>query len=200
MLKRFLTLGIIGLSFACGYAQTELAPEQIDAPVACGRECVQPCDQELLESVAIPSEETNTVEVSATAKRMRQLEKAENLKENDSFGLSLTLISMCIVIFALILLSILFQCFGNISQFLITRRKHATAAKVGKDIEDYHPEISDGQTIAAIGMALAEHFGQGHDIEDTILTIHQIKKSYSPWNSKIYNLRAQPQLSRNIHK
>ena len=131
---------------------------------------------------------------------MRQLEKAENLKENDSFGGSLTIISMCIVIFALVLLSLLFQCFGKISQHFINRRKQETAAKVGKDIEDYHPDITDGQTIAAIGMALAEHFGQGHDIEDTILTIHQIKKSYSPWNSKIYNLRAQPELRRNIHK
>ena len=196
MLKKYIALGILSLSLTCGYAQTELGPAQIDAPV----EYVEPEGQEDVVALAVPSEETNTVEVSQTARRMRQLEKAENLKENDSFGGSLTLIAMVIVISALIILSLLFTGFGKISQYFITRRKHATAAKVGKDIEDYHPEISDGQTIAAIGMALAEHFGQGHDIEDTILTIHQIKKSYSPWNSKIYNLRAQPELRRNIHK
>ena len=180
----------------CAMAQTQDAPAQIDAPAV---ECLE-CGNEDVESLAVPSEETNTVQVSETARKMRQLEKAKNIEENDSFGGSLTIISMSIVISALILLSLLFQCFGKISQYFINRRKHETAAKVGKDIEDYHPEVSDGQTIAAIGMALAEHFGQGHDIEDTILTIHQIKKAYSPWNSKIYNLRMQPTLRRNSSK
>ncbi len=216
MLKRYITLGILSLSLTCAFAQTELGPEQIDAPaIACEANCQGNCEgtcehqckkgclangQETLESVAIPSEETNTVEVSATAKRMRQLEKAENLKENDSFGGSLTLISMCIVIFALILLSLLFQCFGKISQALLTKKKHAAVEKAGKTIDQAHPELASGETIAAIGMALAEYFGQGHDIEHTLLTIHQIKKSYSPWNSKIYNLRAKPELHRNIRK
>ena len=44
-------------------------------------------------------------------------------------------------------------------------------------------------------MALAEHFGQGHDMEDTILTIKRMKKAYSPWNSKIYNMRQIPEVS-----
>ncbi len=215
MLKKYITLGILSLSLTFGYAQSELGPEQIDAPVACESNCEgngdATCDhhcgqaylangQEMLESVAVPSEETNTVEVSATAKRMRQLEKAENLKENDSFGGSLTLISMCIVILALILLSILFQCFGKISQALLTKKKHAAVEKAGKTIDQAHPELASGETIAAIGMALSEYFGQGHDMEHTLLTIHQIKKSYSPWNSKIYNLRAKPELHRNIRK
>lgn len=210
MLKKYIALGILSLTLTCGFAQTELGPEQIDAPVACQHECQGNCEgtcdhhiddgQEVLQSVAVPSEETNTVEVSATAKRMRQSEKAENLKENDSFGGSLTLISMCIVICALILLSLLFQGFGKISQALLTKKKHAAVEKAGKTIDQAHPELASGETIAAIGMALAEYFGQGHDIEHTLLTIHQIKKSYSPWNSKIYNLRAKPELHRNIRK
>ena len=196
MLKKYIALGILSLSLTCGYAQTELGPDQIDAPV----EYVEPAGQEDLVALAVPSEETNTVEVSATAKRMRQLEKAKNLKENDSFGGSLTIISMCIVIFALILLSLLFLGFGKISQALLTKKKHAAVEKAGKNIDQAHPELASGETIAAIGMALAEFFGQGHDIEHTLLTIHQIKKSYSPWNSKIYNLRAKPELHRNIRK
>lgn len=219
MLKKYIALGILSLTLTCGFAQTELGPEQIDAPVACEANCNGSCEgncegacdhqcekaclangQEALESVAVPSEETNTVEVSATAKRMRQLEKAKNLEENDSFGGSLTLISMCIVISALILLSLLFQAFGKVSQYLLTKKKHAAVEKAGKTIDQAHPELASGETIAAIAMALAEHSGQGHDIEDTILTIHQMKKSYSPWNSKIYNLRAKPELHRNIRK
>lgn len=214
MLKKYILTGFLSLSLAFGYAQTELGPEQIDAPVVCtdcnnptcpcgeggACTCGQPCGQEDLESLAVPSEETNTVEVSATARRMRQLEKAKNLKENDSFGGSLTLIAMVIVILALILLSLLFIGFGKISQFLIKKGKERHAAERGKEVDANDTELASGETIAAIAMALAEHFGQGHDIEDTILTIHQIKKAYSPWNSKIYNLRMQPELHRNIRK
>ncbi|MDE5849693.1 MAG: OadG family protein [Muribaculaceae bacterium] len=196
MLKKYIALGILSFSLTCGYAQTELAPDQIDAPV----EAVEAAGQEDVVALAVPSEETNTVEVSPTARRMRQLEKAKNLEENDSFGGSLTIIAMAIVISALILLSLLFQGFGKISQALLTKKKHAAVEKAGKTIDQAHPELASGETIAAIGMALAEYFGQGHDIEHTLLTIHQIKKSYSPWNSKIYNLRAKPELHRNIRK
>lgn len=214
MLKRNIALGILSLTLCCGFAQSELGPEQIDAPVVC-TDCTNPdclcqegapctcekaCGQEDLESVAVPSEETNTVEVSPTARRMRQLEKAKNLEENDSFGGSLTLIAMMIVISALILLSILFLCFGKISQYLLNKGKQKHAAERGKEIDSENKELASGETIAAIAMALAEHMGQGHDIEDTILTIHQIKKSYSPWNSKIYNLRMLPEHHRNIRK
>ncbi len=213
MLKRKIALGILSLTLISGYAQTENGPEQIDAAVTCeecadpecfcetGAPCVceLPCGQEQLESVAGPSEETNTVE-GASARRMRQIEKANNLKENDSFGGSLTLIAMCIVISALILLSLLFLGFGKISQALLHKKKEEHAAERGKEIDPENKELASGETIAAIAMALAEHFGQGHDIEDTILTIHQIKKAYSPWNSKIYNLRMQPELHRNIRK
>lgn len=51
--------------------------------------------------------------------------------------------------------------------------------------------------IAAISAALAEHFGVSHDMEDTILTIRRMKRAYSPWNSKIYNLRHEPGLHHN---
>lgn len=199
MLKKVFSTAVLSLCLTCAFAQTELAPEQIDAPVV---ECKGDCGHctEYVESEAVNSTETNTVAVSETARKMRQLEKAQNIKENDSFGGSLTIISMTIVISALILLSILFQCFGMISQKLIRSRKQESHEKAGREINADDKSIASGETIAAIAMALAEHSGQGHDIEDTILTIHQIKKSYSPWNSKIYNLRPQPELQRNTRK
>ena len=51
-----------------------------------------------------------------------------------------------------------------------------------------------GEVIAAIAAALAEHYSGKHDMEDYILTIRSMKRSYSPWNSKIYNLRVLPQV------
>ena len=31
-----------------------------------------------------------------------------------------------------------------------------------------------------------------HDVEETVLTITRVKRSYSPWSSKIYTLRENP--------
>ena len=49
-----------------------------------------------------------------------------------------------------------------------------------------------GEVIAAISMALHEAQGADHDVEETILTISRVKRSYSPWSSKIYTLRETP--------
>ncbi|MBD5386985.1 OadG family protein [bacterium] len=136
--------------------------------------------------------EESTVQESPIAKKMTQAEKARNAAENDSAGGAITLIAMCIVIGALVVLSVLFLIFGKISS-----RSHARKKKMAHGVdditaEDHHDENDSGEVIAAIAMALAEHFGQGHDIEDTILTIKRMRKAYSPWNSKIYNLRQMP--------
>ena len=40
-------------------------------------------------------------------------------------------------------------------------------------------------------MALNEHLN-AHDRENTILTINKVRRAYSPWSSKIYNLRELP--------
>ena len=48
-----------------------------------------------------------------------------------------------------------------------------------------------GEAIAAIAMALHEHL-DAHDRENTVLTINKVKRAYSPWNSKIYNMRHLP--------
>ena len=53
------------------------------------------------------------------------------------------------------------------------------------------PEHDSGEEIAAIVMAIHEHFN-AHDTESTILTINKVKRAYSPWSSKIYNLRTLP--------
>lgn len=38
-------------------------------------------------------------------------------------------------------------------------------------------------------MAIHEYQEEIHDVEDTILTIQRVAKTYSPWSSKIYGLR-----------
>lgn len=145
---------------------------------------------------AVPSEEVNYVEESQVAKKMTQAEKAHNAQVNDSWGGAITIIAMTIVVSALAILSILFLCFGKISEALIARKKRHASKKVIRNNEEAaaNTEVDSGEVIAAISMALSEHFGDGHDMEDTILTIRRMKRAYSPWNSKIYNLRQMPEL------
>ena len=49
-----------------------------------------------------------------------------------------------------------------------------------------------GEVYAAISMALHEMQDEVHDVEETVLTITRVKRSYSPWSSKIYTLRETP--------
>ncbi|MDE5858752.1 MAG: OadG family protein, partial [Muribaculaceae bacterium] len=59
-----------------------------------------------------------------------------------------------------------------------TKAKHAT-------------DSDSGEVIAAIGLALRDHF-EAHDQESTVLTINKVRRSYSPWSSKIYGMRHNP--------
>ena len=134
---------------------------------------------------------------SKIAKKMTQAEKNRNAAENDGWGGAITIIAMCIVISALVVLSILFMLFGKVSEALITAKKKKAKAAAEHPHDESHHELAPGEVIAAISLALTEYFGNPHDIEDTHLTIKRLQKSYSPWNSKIYNLRQNQDHRRN---
>lgn len=144
-----------------------------------------------------PVEEEDILPESEMAHKMTQAEKAHNAAVNDSWGGAITIIAMCIVVAALAILSVLFLCFGKISEYLLAKQKRkaiqVSAASAAHDM----PKVDSGDVIAAIAAALAEHFGEGHDMEETILTIRRMKRAYSPWNSKIYNLRQMPEVDKN---
>ena len=125
---------------------------------------------------------------SKIARKMTQAEKNRNAAENDGWGGAITIIAMCIVLSALVVLSILFMIFGKVSETLLTAKKKKAKAAAQHSPTDNH-ELAPGEVIAAISLALSEYFGDKHDIEDTHLTIKRLQKAYSPWNSKIYNLR-----------
>lgn len=151
-----------------------------------------PADEGVYETEKIDQEIKELPANDVAGRKALQKERAEQLKENDSWGGSLSIISMGIVILALAVLSILFLIFGKVSSTLQKKRKRNTS-KVGAMIKDEGAlTLDSGEAIAAIAAALAEHFSGKHDMEDTILTIKRMKRAYSPWNSKIYNLRVTP--------
>lgn len=192
MLKKYILSAVLcGLLFAAAPAAAAVSadPQQEYTEVSTQGE------QTNVEGDWVNSEEVNTVQESEMTRKAIQAEKARNAAENDRFGGAITIIAMCIVLSALIILSILFLCFGKISTAVMSSKKRKAHGVTSETSEDHHEELDSGEVIAAIGMALAEHFGQGHDMEDTILTIKRMKKSYSPWNSKIYNMRQIPEIS-----
>lgn len=140
----------------------------------------------------VDSKEVNSVQESEMTRKAIQAEKARNAAENDRFGGAITIIAMSIVLSALIILCLLFSCFGKITTAIHSHKKRQAHGVSRDEAESHHEEADSGEVIAAIAMALAEHSGQGHDMEDTILTIRRMRKAYSPWNSKIYNMRHLP--------
>ena len=62
-----------------------------------------------------------------------------------------------------------------------------------KEAKEKHLGQAPGEVFAAISMAMHEFQSDVHDVEDTVLTITRVKRSYSPWSSKIYTLRETPQ-------
>lgn len=195
MLKNKLKAFAICTLLCCGTASYAAPEYPNEAEETVVKEL--PDGQTALESDVPDATPVNYIEESATAKKMAQLEKANNVKENDSWGGAVTIIAMVIVIAALIILCLLFLGFGKISQMLMASRKRDAHGIITGEEPDHHEDIDSGEAIAAIAAALAEHFGQNHDLEDTILTIRRMQRAYSPWNSKIHGLRHLPELQKN---
>lgn len=120
-------------------------------------------------------------------------DKIEQFAEKDKNGFAMTLMAMCIVFTALLVLCL---CFKGLSS--LGAGKHARNKMISSGVQnpvittkERHEVIDSGEEIAAIVMALHEHLN-AHDNESHILTINKVKKAYSPWNSKIYNMRHLP--------
>ncbi|MBO4994588.1 MAG: OadG family protein [Muribaculaceae bacterium] len=118
--------------------------------------------------------------------------KVETFSEMDENGFGMTIMAMCIVFSALLLLCVCFYIISKIGERISKSNKAKAAGhKLREVAKDERPEHDSGEEIAAIVMALHEHLDT-HDQENTILTINKVKRAYSPWSSKIYGLRETP--------
>ncbi|MEA3496042.1 MAG: OadG family protein [Bacteroidota bacterium] len=99
-------------------------------------------------------------------------------------GITVSVVGYTLVFLALLILYIIFQNLPALVYFK-ARRKHKQKRniKTGEKEDRYYA----GEINAAIGMALYLHFKELHDDENIVLTMHRMKKRYSPWNSKVYN-------------
>ncbi|MBQ8889950.1 MAG: lamin tail domain-containing protein [Bacteroidaceae bacterium] len=119
--------------------------------------------------------------------------KMEKFQQSDKLGIGMSVTAMGVVFFGLILLYICFRFIGKAAVSILRNR-----AMKSKDItckeEAKEKKLGEapGEVFAAIAMAMHEIQSDVHDVEDTVLTITRVKRSYSPWSSKIYTLRETP--------
>lgn len=190
MFKKVILTSALSLVFLTGWSGVRVQEQTASAQASDYQE-------EVYDETALQANSTQELAVdeatSESQDGLTQAEKVENIKENDSWGGAITLMSMCIVLFALVVLSLLFLGFGKATSSVLSKRKReAQGITASDDNTDAKESLDSGETIAAIAAALAQHFSGKHDMEDTILTIRRMKRAYSPWNSKIYNMRQVP--------
>lgn len=116
--------------------------------------------------------------------------KMDNFEKHDPVGIGMSISAMSVVFFGLILLFIAFKIVGKVA---VNLSKRNTMKSKGIDKHEAK-ELTQapGEVYAAIAMAMHEMQDEVHDVEETVLTITRVKRSYSPWNSKIYTLRETP--------
>ncbi len=117
--------------------------------------------------------------------------KSEQIKEHDPYGLGLTMIAMSTVFFALIIISIILMGFAKALMKIQARRKKKTEENNNANIplaEKADRKYLSGDEFAAIAAAIYMYNEELHDEENTVLTITEVNRRYSPWSSKMYNM------------
>ena len=105
----------------------------------------------------------------------------------NELGIAITVIFVALS--GLILFYLVFKFFGNTAVVFSHRRAMKAS---GITMEEAKGVASrSGEIYAAIAMAIYE-VTELHDEENTILTIKNTERNYSPWSSKIYSMRVLP--------
>lgn len=103
-------------------------------------------------------------------------------------GFEIALIGYLIVFAALWFLSIFIFYMTKI----LNRSQRKRLRETGHRMAESEDLSYSGEVNAAIATALSLHFGEIHDEESGMLTISVKPRRYTPWSSKLYNLRDEP--------
>ena len=91
------------------------------------------------------------------------------------------------VVFAALI--ILYLVFRYLLPLIFRIKLYRRAAREGRAIDENERQGMSGEVNAAIATAIYLYFDEQHDYESNIITIRKVSRNYSPWNSKIYNMR-----------
>jgi len=105
-------------------------------------------------------------------------------------SLTWTIVAVGIGIVFLSLL-IVYWFFRYVLTFILNFRFRSFARKRGIDPAEAltTKTIQSGEVNAAIAMALYQYFNELHDVESGVMTIKRVSRHYSPWSSKLYNMK-----------
>lgn len=104
-------------------------------------------------------------------------------------GTTIAVVGWLIVFAALVLLVIVFTQVPKLIYYNSRKRLKQKTKKTIVTDDDLHIA---GDVSAAISMALYLFYDEMHDEESNVITIKRVRKTYSPWSSKIYGLRVWP--------
>ncbi len=119
---------------------------------------------------------------------MQQLIITATSQVLDPLTWTVVIVGIGIVFVALLLVYLFFR---YVLTFILNFRFRSFARKKGIDPAEVHnaKTIQSGEVNAAIAMALYSYFNELHDVESGVITIKRVSKNYSPWSSKLYNMK-----------
>ena len=100
-------------------------------------------------------------------------------------GAPIAIVGYLIVFSVLVLLYFVFSNLAKLLEYQARRRCEKAGKIKCSDMDDFSV---NGEVSAAISLALHLHFSEMHDNESGKLTVKRVSKTYTPWNSKIYNM------------
>jgi len=112
------------------------------------------------------------------------------VSENGTSGTTMAFTSVIIVFVVLIALYFVFKLLSWF--YSLDLRNRIIKQKGIEKAAEISSESISGEVNAAIVMTLFLYQNELHDIENTVLTIKKVSRTYSPWSSKIYGLRRTP--------
>lgn len=104
-------------------------------------------------------------------------------------GVTVAIVGWLIVFAALVLLVVVFTQIPKLIYYNSRKKLKQQNKQAIITNDDLH---TAGDVGAAISMALYLFFDEMHDEESNVITIKRVRKTYSPWSSKIYGLRVWP--------
>jgi len=111
---------------------------------------------------------------------------SEEIAGRNRRSIGMMIIIICVAIPALLMLYLRFKLAGTRLIPMQARRKYKTGEKE-VDPNASTVAVSDG-VYAAIATAIYLYGEELHDVENTVLTINKVSRTYSPWSSKIHGL------------
>ena len=113
---------------------------------------------------------------------------SEVIAKEDPWGLGMAAIAMSVVFLALLMLYLVFKQVGVQLIGAQERRNRKLAASEAKPKVITETVATGDAVYAAIAAAIHLYSEELQDVENAVLTINKVSRTYSPWSSKIHGL------------